>query len=252
MPPVINKISLITVTYNAESYLEQCIQSVLSQTYPHFEYIIIDGGSTDSTLEIINTYKPYVTAFISEPDNGIYDAMNKGVSLSKGEIIGMLNADDFFPTDDILASIAAAFEEESTQIVYGNLWYVHPKSTNKVIRKWISKDFTPSLLQFGWMPPHPTFYVRKELFERYGGYDLSFKSASDYEFMLRLMHKFKLRSKYIDKLLVVMRTGGVSNRSVRNRLWANWNDFRAMKANGLGWPLLAVVLKPLRKISQYF
>jgi glycosyltransferase involved in cell wall biosynthesis len=246
------KVSLITVTYNAEEFIDQCIQSVLSQTYNDIEYIIVDGGSTDSTMTIIEKYKASITKIISEPDKGIYDAMNKGIALATGDIIGILNSDDFFPENNIIETVADAFGGGIAQIVYGNLWYILPTFPNKIIRKWKSQPYKKNLFQWGWMPAHTTFFAKRDLFAKYGNYNIGFKTAADYELMLRFIHKFELEAVHINKVLVIMRTGGVSNRSLRNRLSASWNDFRAMRHNSLKWPLLAIMLKPLRKISQYF
>lgn len=246
------KVSLITVTYNAEEFIEQCIKSVLSQTYDDIEYIVVDGKSTDNTMTIVEKYSGFISRIISEPDKGIYDAMNKGIALASGDIIGILNSDDFFPEDDIIQTVVDAFGGGITQIVYGNLWYILPTFPNKIVRRWKSQSYKKNLFQLGWMPAHTTFFARRNLFSEYGNYNIAFKTSADYELMLRFIHKYNLKAVHINKVLVVMRIGGVSNRSVRNRLSASWNDFRAMRHNSLKWPLLAIMLKPLRKISQYF
>lgn len=246
------KVSLITVTYNAEEFIEQCILSVLSQTYTDIEYIIVDGKSTDNTMEIIEKYRTSVTKIISEPDKGIYDAMNKGIAAATGDVIGILNSDDFFPENDIIETVASTFGGGIAQIVYGNLWYILPTFPNKIVRKWQSQAYQKNLFEWGWMPAHTTFFAKRNLFTDYGNYNIAFKTSADYELMLRFIHKFKLKAVHINKVLVIMRTGGVSNRSLNNRLSASWNDFRAMRHNGLKWPLLAIMLKPLRKILQYF
>ena len=245
------KISIVTVVLNAEEFLEQCIRSVISQTYPEIEYIIIDGGSTDSSLAIIQQYSDRVNALLSEKDRGIYDAMNKGISLATGEVIGILNADDFFADDRVVADIAAAFSGE-TDIVYGDLWYVGRHDTSKVFRKWISRPFSRRAMEWGWMPAHPTFYARRALFLKHGNYNLKINSASDYEIMLRFMYLNKSKSIYLNRIFVKMRMGGVSNRSVYNRLRASLNDMKAMRRNNIKWPWLKILIKPLRKINQYF
>jgi glycosyltransferase involved in cell wall biosynthesis len=246
------KISLITVTYNSGEFLEECIQSVISQSYNDLEYIIIDGGSTDPTISIIHKYKPFISFFITEPDLGIYDAMNKGIALATGDVIGILNGDDFFADDLVLNRIAEEFQKNKADIVYGNLWYVARQNSAKIVRKWISKSYTNRSMQYGWMPAHPTFYAKRKLFTEYGNYNLLYKSAADYDLMLRFLFKHQRSSSFVNKVFVKMRTGGVSNQSINNRLKASINDRKAMKNNGINWPWLSIVFKPLRKIEQFF
>ena len=246
------KITIITVVYNGGEFLESCIRSVLSQTYRNIEYIIIDGGSTDAGLSIIDKYKDKISIVVSEKDRGIYDAMNKGISLADGDVIGFLNSDDFFADDDVVADIAAAFSEPEVDVVYGDLWYVSRRDPQKVIRKWQSKPFSRKAMDWGWMPAHPTFYARSRVYKKYGIYDLKFKSAADYELMLRFLYLNLSKSVYLCRVFVKMRMGGVSNHSVRNRLLATMNDQRAMQNNGIRWSWLKILFKPLRKINQYF
>ena len=246
------KISLITVTYNSGEFLEECIQSVISQSYSNLEYIIIDGGSTDSTISVIHKYKPYISVFISEPDLGIYDAMNKGIEHATGEVIGILNGDDFFADSLVLNRISEEFQKSRADIVYGNLWYVSRQNSAKIVRKWISKSCTNVSMQYGWMPAHPTFYAKRKLFQEFGNYDLLYKSAADYDLMLRFLFKHQRSSSFVNKVFVKMRTGGVSNQSITNRLKASLNDCRAMSNNGIIWPWLSIIFKPLRKIEQFF
>jgi glycosyltransferase involved in cell wall biosynthesis len=245
------KISLITVTYNAEEFIHECVQSVVNQTYGNIEHIIIDGNSSDHTISIIHNFRSAATRIISEPDKGIYDAMNKGIALATGDIIGILNADDFFPNPYVLEKIAHTFEEKNSQIVYGNLWFIDRKLPHKLVRKWKSSRYRKNLFQWGWMPAHPTFYVRKELFAQFGNYNEKFRCAADYELMLRFLHTCQASAFYIDELLVVMRTGGISNKSLGNVISANWNALKAMHANHIPVPLLSFFLKPARKIFQY-
>ncbi|AYL97230.1 glycosyltransferase family 2 protein [Mucilaginibacter celer] len=243
------KISLITIVYNAQDTIKRCIESVIGQNYPDVEYIIIDGGSTDNTLQIINQYRPHIHVLVSEPDKGIYDAMNKGIALATGEIIGTLNADDFFNTDDVLLSVVQAFTLQDTEIVYGNLHFVNPEG--KIIRKWHSRQCGKTSFNWGFMPPHPTFYCRRHLFKKLGFYQLEYGSAGDYELMVRFMHKHKVESFYLNKVMVKMQIGGVSNKSLANRVKAWLFDFRAMEKNGVRFPAVALALKPLRKIYQF-
>jgi len=243
------KISLITVTLNAQNTIGRCIESVVAQNYSNLEYIVIDGASTDDTLQIIGRYPSLVSHLVSEPDNGIYDAMNKGIHLATGDVIGVLNADDFFAADDILKSTANIFNETNSDIVYGNLNYLKPGG--KVLRKWHSGSYKDGLFNWGWMPPHPTFYCRRVIFEKLGAYELGYGTAADYELMLRFLHLNKLNAKYLNKVMVNMVAGGVSNKNYRNRLLAWKYDFKAMGKNGVLFPLMCIIFKPLRKIFQY-
>ncbi|MXV52759.1 glycosyltransferase [Pedobacter sp. HMF7647] len=245
------KVSIITVTYNAERFLEKCIKSVLSQSYQNIEYIIIDGESTDSTLSVIEPFRSHIPKVISEKDDGMYDALNKGISLAQGDIIGILNADDFFASDDVVEKIVQSFEKSGAEVLYGDLDYVDQFDTNKILRKWRTKRYFKGAFQWGWMPAHPTFYAKKSLFENYGAYNPQFGSAADYELMLRYMHKFKVKSVFLQEVLVKMRNGGMSNSSLGNRIKANKKDLLAMKVNQIQFPLLAAIMKPLRKVPQF-
>lgn len=244
------KISLITVVYNAANTIERCIASVLAQNYSNIEYIIIDGGSTDDTLQIIDRYRSQISVFLSEPDKGIYDAMNKGIKLATGNIVGTLNADDHFGYDDALMDIANAFKQENIDIVYGNLDYVNPNGS--ILRKWVAGKYVQGHFNWGWMPPHPTFYCKRELFEHFGAFDSAFGTAADYELMTRFIHLNKAKTYYLNKTIIKMSVGGVSNQNYINRYNAWIFDHKAMKKNGVLFPSFAIVLKPLRKIFQYF
>ena len=244
------KISLITVCYNAESTIRRCITSVIAQNYKNIEYLIIDGGSTDNTLSIINEFKECIHTFKSEPDKGMYDAMNKGIKLSEGDIIGMLNADDFFADNTVVATVAESFINQTLPIVYGDLDYIN--SEEKIIRKWRSGKYRHGKFNYGWMPPHPTFYCRKELFDQYGFYSLKYGTAADYELMSRFMHLNHIGAFYINKVLVKMNIGGASNKSYGNRVKGLFFDLKAMRNNGILVPIATLIAKPLRKINQYF
>ncbi len=245
------KISVITVTLNAGCFLEECITSVHAQSYHDVEYILVDGFSSDHTREIIRQHQEKITHFISEKDDNLYDAINKGINMSTGAIIGVLNADDYYPSPEILTKIAETFERTGADVVYGNLDYVNRKDTSKVIRKWRTSPYEPGRLNIGWMPAHPTFYVKRELLERYGTYRLRYGSSADYELMIRFLYKYKVKAAYLDALVVKMRTGGISNVSFRNRCLASYHDFLAMRDNGLPLRHLAILLKPLLKIPQF-
>jgi glycosyltransferase involved in cell wall biosynthesis len=246
------KISIITVCFNSAKTIEDTIQSVLSQDYPNVEYIIVDGGSKDATLDIVKKYSANISHFISEPDKGIYDAMNKGIALATGDVVGILNSDDVYYDSQVLSHISKAFEVTNADAVYGDLVYVASNNLEKVTRVWKSKPYTEGAFLKGWMPPHPTFYVKKSCYNQLGNYSLKLKSAADYELMLRFIHKYKISLAYIPKTLVKMRVGGESNVSLKNRLRANKEDRMAWKMNGLKPHFYTLFLKPLSKLKQFF
>ncbi|MCD6317842.1 glycosyltransferase [Candidatus Aerophobetes bacterium] len=245
-------VSIITVVLNRKNTIEFAIKSVLSQTYPNIEYIIVDGGSTDGTIDVIKKYNKYISKWISEPDNGIYDGMNKGLKLAEGEIIGFLNSDDLYANENVIGTVVKAIEENSADCCWGDLVYVDKKNTDKIIRYWKSSEFKERKFKRGWMPPHPTFFVKRWVYEKYGYFNLDFPIAADYELMLRLLEKYKIRSCYVSKVLVKMRTGGKSNRTLVNIIKANIECYKAWKVNDLKPSYITFVLKPLSKIFQYF
>lgn len=242
------KISLITVCYNAEISIETCILSVLNQKNVDVEYIVIDGGSTDSTNEIIAKYRSNISKYISEPDNGLYDAMNKGIHLATGDVIGMLNADDVFANNNVLSTIAKQFEVLSINALYADLKYVNG---SKVVRYWKSGTYNKNNWFLGWMPPHPTFYVRREVYQKYGSFDTNLKLAADYELMLRFLFKNDVSVSYLPMVTVLMAVGGESNKNITNRMKANVEDKKAWKLNQLSMPFYLPFLKPLRKVLQF-
>lgn len=245
------KISLITVVYNGEAFLQECFNSVIQQNYPDVEYIVIDGGSTDKTPGIISEHQVHIDYFVSESDHGLYDAINKGIHQATGDIIGILNADDMFASDDVLASVAKTFMANPTiDGLYGDLDYIHP-DTNKVIRKWRSKQTTVTDLKRGWMPAHPTLYLRKELFEKYGMYALDLGTAADYELILRYFYTHEIKTVYLPLLMVKMRVGGLSNQSLNSRYHAFINDYKALKRNKVPNPFFALLKKKLSKLGQF-
>lgn len=245
------KISIITVTYNSAATLEETILSVINQNYTNIEYIIVDGKSSDSTLNIIDKYKSRIAKFISEKDNGIYDALNKGIQMASGDVIGILHSDDFYTSNDVIQNIATRFEKEKCDALYGDLLYVSKDNTNKIIRKWRAGELTANSFLFGWMPPHPTFFVKKEVYEKHKAFNLDFKTSADYELMLRLLYKHKIKTAYLPEYLVKMRMGGQSNVTTKNRIIANLEDRKAWEVNGLKPYFFTLFLKPLRKISQF-
>ena len=245
------KITIITAGYNSAATIRDTLQCIASQTYSNIEHIIIDGASKDDTLKIVSEF-PHVAKIVSESDQGIYDAMNKGIQLATGDIIGILNSDDFYSNNRTLKIVAETFLENDVKSCYADLQYVDEKDTSRVIRNWKSGDFKRTNFLRGWMPPHPTFFVKKELYKKYGCFDLELNSAADYELMLRFLYKNKVSTKYIPIVLVKMRTGGQSNASIKNRLRANQEDKLAWKKNGLQPKFYTTFLKPIRKINQYF
>lgn len=246
------RVSIITVSYNSDKTIEDAIKSVLSQTYPDIEYIIVDGGSIDGTIEIVNKHRDKIAKFVSEPDKGIYDAMNKGIKLAAGEIVGILNSDDFYADENAVKKIVEAIEKGKADVCWGDLVYVAKNNTDKIIRFWKSSKYQEGKFRRGWHPPHPTFFVKKHIYEKYGVFNLDLKIAADYELMLRFLEKYKVNSCYIPKILVKMRTGGESNKGVINIIKANLESYRAWQINDLKGGFFAVFLKPLSKIIQYF
>lgn len=222
----------------------------MGQKFNNIQHIIVDGGSTDNTLSILNNYREKIDILLSEPDKGIYDAMNKGIALATGDIIGTLNADDYLADSEVLSEVVEAFANNNINILYGDLDFIDPNE--KVVRKWRSGKYETGQFNWGWMPPHPTFYCKRELFERLGSYKLDYGSAADYELMLRFIHANKLEAFYLNRVMIKMFIGGVSNQSVGNRVKALRFDLKAMHNNGIIFPLITVILKPLRKITQFF
>jgi glycosyltransferase len=244
------RLSIITVSHNSRATLEHCILSVASQDVDK-EHVLVDGASDDGTHKVIERHRDRFSTVISEPDEGIYDAMNKGIRAAKGVVIGFLNADDFYPEPGVLEPVIEAFEDPDVEACYGDLVYVRQGDISKTTRYWKSGDFSPQKFYHGWMPPHPAFFVRREVFEKYGLFNTRMGSAADYELMLRFLVRYKLKAAYIPRVLVHMRTGGVSNASLANRIQANRKDREAWEVNGLRpypWTLWA---KPLRKVGQW-
>ena len=244
------KISIITSVYNNQETIAEAMESVLSQTYPDIEYIIIDGGSSDNTVDIIKTYQDRLGAFISEPDNGIYDGLNKGINLATGDVIGFLHSDDLYQDNTVIEKVVQAFINNATDSVYGDLTYVNKIDPSKIIRFWQSGKFTLTKLNYGWMPPHPTFFVKCSIYQQYGVFDTSFKIAADYDLMLRFLGKVKISTFYIPSVLIKMRVGGASNKSLKNVIRKSTEDLRAMRNNQIGgW--ISLVVKNLSKLGQF-
>ena len=244
------KISIITVCYNSEETISDTIQSVLSQDYKDVEYIIVDGKSTDRTLEIIQSIKNGIK-LISEKDQGIYDAMNKGINTASGDVIGILNADDVYKNSQVLTEVMDAFKA-NVSIVYGDIEYVKYNDLSKVVRKWKAGVFRSGKFKWGWMPPHPGFFIKKSCYESFGLFNLNLSTSADYELMLRMLEVHHLSCNYIPKTITSMRVGGASNSSLKNRLIANRNDKKAWTIHPINPFWFTFILKPLRKLPQFF
>ena len=244
------KISIITVCYNSEETISDTIQSVLSQDYKDVEYIIVDGKSTDRTLEIIQSIKSRIK-LISEKDRGIYDAMNKGINIASGDVIGILNADDIYKNSQVLTKVMDAFKA-NVSIVYGDIEYVKYDDLSNVVRKWKAGVFRTGKFKWGWMPPHPGFFVKKSCYESFGLFNLNLSTSADYELMLRMLEVHHLSCNYIPKTITSMRVGGASNSSLKNRLIANRNDKKAWTIHPINPFWFTFILKPLRKLPQFF
>jgi glycosyltransferase involved in cell wall biosynthesis len=245
-------LSIITGTYNSSKYIADCVNSINRQDYPNIEHIIIDGASKDNTVEIIKNTPNRLTKLISEKDNGIYDAMNKGLKLGDGEILGILNSDDFYNSPDVLSKVVKAFEDPNIDCVYGDMLYVDQDNTNKVVRTWITGNYSKNGFRKGWHPAHPSFFVRKSVYEKYGYFNLKFGLAADFELMLRLMEKHKIKGAYLPFPMVRMRLGGATNKSLKNILQGNQECIAAFKNNDLKAPVFYPLIRLLPKLKQYF
>lgn len=244
------KISVITVCFNAAETIADTMESIRFQSHPDIEYIVVDGGSTDETLSIIEQNSDVVSVLLTGPDDGMYHAANKGICAATGDIVGMLNADDFYADKDVLKDVAVLVEKGS-DAVYGDLHYVERDDPSAITRNWISGSYDRNAFRMGWMPPHPTFFIRKKAYDTYGVFRQDFESAADYELMLRMLYKHSLKACYIDRVLVKMRVGGKSNVSIANRIRANKEDRKAWAVNGIDAPWYTLYLKPLSKLKQF-
>lgn len=284
------KISVITATYNSAATIGDTLASILSQTHGDVESIVVDGGSTDATLDIVRRYEARFGGrlrWVSEPDRGIYDAMNKGIGMATGDVVGLLNSDDFYTCDDVLATVAAAFGNSSCgnndsvgnndsgnscgnndsgnvksgngrddsrtplDAVYGDIHFVRPSDLGRCVRYYSSRLFRPWLMRFGYMPAHPSFYARREIYERYGLYSLDYKIAADFEMLVRLFCRHHIRARYLKKDFVTMRTGGMSTRSWRHRILGTREDARACRANGIRSCFAMCSVKYLTKMFEF-
>ena len=249
------KITIITTSFNSAQTIESTLKSVLQQSYTDFEYLLIDGCSTDGTLDIIRCYEPLFDGRLkvfSEPDDGIYDAMNKGIAKASGEIVGFLNSDDFFTSDDVLSTLAKTFDVSGDiDAVYGDVHYVDETDLTKTVRYYSSHQFYREKMRRGYMPAHPSFYCKKTCFEKFGNYDCTFKIAADFEWLLRVIYNGKIRMSYIPKDFVTMRTGGASSSGLKSHLQIFKDHWRAFRKNGVKTNYLLYCTRYLQKLTEF-
>lgn len=224
-------ISIITVSYNNQETIEDTIRSVKAQTYPWVEHIIVDGASTDNTMAIVNQYKEHIGQILSEPDKGIYFAMNKGIKMATGNIIGFINADDVLANENVFAKVAQTLDNEAMDSCYADLVYVRPNNLDKIVRFWKASPYAREVFSSGWSPPHPTFYVKKKIYRQYGSFNLSYKMGNDIELMMRFLERYHITTTYVPEVWVKMRLGGVSNKSIKNIFTQNYEIYRGARKN---------------------
>lgn len=245
------KVSIVTVCFNSAETLRDTIESVQNQDYPDIEYIIIDGGSSDGTLEVVEEYKDRISVLVSEPDEGIYDAMNKGIRLATGDVVATLNSDDFYADKSSVKKLVSCMEETGAETVFADLVLVEPTDSENIVRYYRSSHFHPEKLRYGWMPAHPTFLAKRALFDKWGLYSLNYRIASDFEMMVRLLYKAKVSYAYLPEVVVKMRAGGVSTSGLRNSWLLNNEIVRACRENGLKTSLPRVLMKLPAKLLEY-
>lgn len=244
------RVTIITATYNSEKTLTDTLLSLENQTYQNIEYIIVDGASTDSTLTLVHEKSSRVAKIISEPDKGIYDALNKGIAAATGDIIGFLHSDDLFAYNYAIEDVVSALNKSGSDAIYGDLEYVAQNNIYKRVRLWKSGAFSRSKMRFGWMPPHPAFYMKRSCYQEHGGFSLDYRISSDYDSLLRYLYAKRIVVSYLPKILVKMRVGGISNRSIRTMLCKSKEDIIILKNNGIPW-LLALIFKNISKLPQF-
>ena len=244
-------VSIITVCYNSSKTIVDTIRSVNIQTYPNIEHIFVDGLSLDNTVELIRRNSNRNNLIISEKDKGLYDAINKGISNAGGDVIGILHSDDFFNSPDIILDLVTKIQKENLDAIYGDLQYVNETNTNKTVRYWKSSEFTPKLIKKGWMPAHPTLFLKKEVFKTHGLYDLKFTISSDYDFMLRVLKDDTIKFGYLPMVVTNMRIGGASNKNLKNIAIKMIEDYKAIRKNNSG-NIITLILKNTSKIKQFF
>jgi len=250
--PVNMKISIITSVFNAVDTVEETILSVANQNHSDVEHIVVDGASTDGTLDVVEKYRTRLAWFVSEPDRGVYDGMNKGLRLATGDVIGFLNADDVYAHEGVLHRVAEVMSNPQIDACYADLVYVDKDDSQRIVRYWKSQPYEEGLFLKGWMPAHPTFFVRRSVYERFGGFDLSYPRQSDFELTMRFLHVHKIRAVYIPEIFVRMRTGGLSNSSWRGVLKGNLEAYRAFKKYVTGATPFFIFRKILTRLPQFF
>lgn len=245
------KVSIITAVFNGAATIENCLKSIIGQSYKNIEHIIINDGSTDGTLDVVSRYKDNIAKVVSQPNSGTYNALNKGIGLSSGDIIGFLHADDFYAHNRVIENVVNIFKKENVDSCYGDLEYVNKENPGRVIRYWRAGRFCARKFRYGWMPPHPALFIKKVVYDKYGYFNTDFKIAADYELMLRFLLKQAISVQYLPEVLVKMRMGGMSNKSLKSLLIKSYEDYKAWKVNNLGGGISIVLLKNLIKIPQF-
>lgn len=237
------KITILSVCFNSAATIRDTIDSVLNQDYPEIEYIIVDGGSTDGTMQIVSEYQNRITQIVNEPDQGIYDAMNKGINLATGDIIGILNSDDFYSSLDVISTIVSTFRQSNSDIVFGDLIYIAPSNTSRVLRAYNASSFRPWMLRFGWMPPHPATFIKRSIYKKFGQYSMGYKTAADYEFFVRLLLINKIKYFHLKKIIVHMRMGGVTSSGWRSYWTTSCEMVRALNENGIFSSVIIILMR---------
>lgn len=245
------KVSIITVCYNSQKFIRTAIESVLAQDYPDIEYIIIDGKSTDNTLDIVREYGERISLVVSEPDYGIYDAMNKGLKLATGDVLAALNSDDMYANQHIISQVVQLFQQTNCEIVYGDLHFVDAVDTSKIVRTWVTKPFVPGSFKHGWHPPHPTFFVKNDVYKKYGYFNTRYTLAADFELMLRFLEKYQVSSSYLPVAMVYMRTGGASG-VASSFIQRNLEVWQSFKINQFKISIFYPIFRFLPKIISIF
>ena len=245
------KISIITAVLNNSAFIEDCIRSVLNQTHRDVEYVVVDGASTDGTLHVVQKYSGRIARWISEPDRGMYDAINKGIAMATGNVVGILNSDDVYSSDTVLERIAAEFETGGVDSVFADLVYVKRMNPDRIVRYYRSRDFHPKMFAYGWMPAHPTFFVKRSCYEKYGLFKTDYAIAADFELLLRFIEVHKISYRYIPEIVVRMRTGGKSTKNLSSNLALNREIIRACGENGIKTNSAKVYLKYFKKVFQF-
>jgi len=246
------KVSIITVVLNNAEYIEACIQSVINQDYENIEYIVIDGGSTDGTIDVIKKYEDKITVWISEPDDGMYYAINKGIDMSSGDIIGMLHSDDLYIDAHVISNVVRKFGKDNVDSVYADLVYVERNNLSNIVRYYDSSVFRVSKFAYGWMPAHPSCFIRKNVYAKYGLYKTDYIIAADYELLVRFYAKHRVSYSYLPKVIVKMRSGGLSTRNFKSNVILNGEIVRACRENGIETNMFKVYSKYFVKLAQLF